>query len=230
MRVKCVDLYLGDSLKIMSEFKDNSIDLIITDPPYLLGAGGGGGIYGKRNNNNVMKLAQEKKIFQDNPNFKVYIDILYRILKNNSHTYIMINNSNLKEFLVLIEKSKFELCQILIWEKSTKIFNPYFMLNHEYILLLRKGYKNINNYDYSSVIKIPFIKKHHITEKPIRLMEVFIEASSKENDIILDCFMGSGTTGVAAKRNNRRFIGIEIEKKYFNIAKKRINEYQGVLI
>ena len=61
-------------------------------------------------------------------------------------------------------------------------------------------------------------------------MEVFIEASSKENDIILDCFMGSGTTGVAAKRNNRRFIGIEIEKKYFNIAKKRINEYQGVLI
>ena len=47
MRVKCVDLYLGDSLKIMSEFKDNSIDLIITDPPYLLGAGGGGGIYGK---------------------------------------------------------------------------------------------------------------------------------------------------------------------------------------
>ena len=90
-----------------------------------------------------MKLAQEKKIFQDNPNFKDYIDILYRILKNTSHTYIMINNSNLKEFLVLIEKSKFELCQILIWEKSTKIFNPYFMLNHEYILLLRKGYKNI---------------------------------------------------------------------------------------
>ena len=120
MRVKCVDLYLGDSLKIMSEFKDNSIDLIITDPPYLLGAGGGGGIYGKRNNNNVMKLAQEKKIFQDNPNFKDYIDILYRILKNNSHTYIMINNSNLKEFLVLIEKSKFELCQILIWENQLK--------------------------------------------------------------------------------------------------------------
>ena len=142
----------------------------------------------------------------------------------------MINNSNLKEFLVLIEKSKFELCQILIWEKSTKIFNPYFMLNHEYILLLRKGYKNINNYDYSSVIKIPMIKKYHITEKPIRLMEIFIESSSKENDVVLDCFMGSGTTGIAAKRNNRKFIGIEIDKKYFDIAEKRINEYQGILI
>ena len=60
-------LYLGDSLKIMSVFEDNSIDLIITDPPYLLGAGGGGGIYGKRNNNNVMKLAQEKKNFSRQP-------------------------------------------------------------------------------------------------------------------------------------------------------------------
>ena len=104
------------------------------------------------------------------------------------------------------------------------------MLKHEYILLLRKGYKNINNYDYSSVIKIPMIKKHHITEKPIRLMEIFIESSSKKNDVVLDCFMGSGTTGIAAKRNNRKFIGIEIDKKYFDIAEKRINEYQGILI
>ena len=61
-------------------------------------------------------------------------------------------------------------------------------------------------------------------------MEIFIEASSKENDIVLDCFMGSGTTGIAAKRNNRKFIGIEIDKKYFDIAEKRINEYQGILI
>ena len=222
-------LYLGDSLKIMSEFEDNSIDLIITDPPYFVESGTGG-MYGSGNNNIVMKLAQENIIFEHNPNLEDYIDILYRILKNNSHAYIMINNSNLKEFLDVIEKSKFELCQILIWEKSIKIFNPYFMLNHEYILLLRKGYKNINNYDYSSVIKISMVKKYHITEKPIRLMEIFIEASSKENDVVLDCFMGSGTTGIAAKRNNRKFIGIEIDKKYFDIAKKRINEYQGVLL
>ena len=222
-------LYLGDSLKIMSEFEDNSIDLIITDPPYKVDQGTGG-IYKNRNLSTNMMMGKKNIIFEHNPNFKDYLDILYRILKNNSHAYIMINNSNLKEYLEEIEKSKFELCQILIWEKSTKIWNPYFMLNHEYILLLRKGYKNINNYDYSSVIKIPMIKKYHITEKPIRLMEIFIESSSKENDIVLDCFMGSGTTGIAAKRNNRKFIGIEIDKKYFDIAKKRIKEYQGILI
>ena len=129
-------LYLGDSLKIMSVFEDNSIDLIITDPPYSV-ADRGAGMYKRRNDNNVMKLAQENIIFEHNPNFEDYLDILYRILKNNSHAYIMINNSNLKQFMEEIEKSKFELCQILIWEKSTKIFNPYFMLNHEYILLLR---------------------------------------------------------------------------------------------
>ena len=118
-------LYLGDSLKIMSEFEDNSIDLIITDPPYSV-ADRGAGMYKRRNDNNVMKLAQENIIFEHNPNFEDYLDILYRILKNNSHVYIMINNINLKQFLKEIEKSKFELCQILIWEKSTKIWNPYF--------------------------------------------------------------------------------------------------------
>ena len=99
-------LYLGDSLKIMSVFEDNSIDLIITDPPYSV-ADGGAGMYKKRNDNNVMKLAQENIIFEHNPNFEDYLDILYRILKNNSHAYIMINNSNLKQFLNEIEKSKF---------------------------------------------------------------------------------------------------------------------------
>lgn len=222
-------LYNGNALEIIKEIKNNSIDLIIIDPPYNIYEGGAG-IYKKRDKKNVMKMAQENKLFIDVPEIKDYINILYSKLKNNAHCYIMTNSSNLYLFMNEICKSKFKLAQILIWEKSIKILNPYFSVNHEYILLIRKGYKKISNYNYSTVIKIPFKKKHHPTEKPVRLMEILIESSSEINDIVLDCFMGAGSTGIASVRNKRSFIGIEIEKKYFNLAKKRIEEYQGVLI
>ena len=70
-------------------------------------------------------------------------------------------------------------------------------------------------------------KRYHPTEKPIRLMKKIIEDYTKEGDTILDCFMGSGTTGIAAVNMNRNFIGFEIDDKYFNIAKKRIENEQA---
>ena len=68
------------------------------------------------------------------------------------------------------------------------------------------------------------VKNLHDTEKPIELMKILIENSSEQNDFVLDPFMGSGTTGVACKNLNRNFIGMEINKNYFNIAKERIEE------
>jgi len=93
----------------------------------------------------------------------------------------------------------------------------------------QSGSKKINNgfRHARSVIKIsnPRKKGGHPTQKPVALMEYLIKAYSQENDIILDCCMGCGSTGIAAKKNNRKFIGIELEKKYFDIAKKDISEY-----
>ena len=67
-------------------------------------------------------------------------------------------------------------------------------------------------------------KQGHITSKPVKLLEYIIKTSSNEGDIILDCFMGSGSTGVACVNTNRKFIGIERDEEYFEIAKNRINE------
>jgi len=228
-------LYLGDSLKIMSEFEDNSIDLIITDPPYAINKIGLASINDRKSSG---LLGDKKLEFQDFPDISNYINILYRILKNNSHAYIMCNHKQLPIFFNAIKNSDFNFCQLLTWEKTNnQILTNFYLLKNEFVFFLSKGFKEINNKKFPTVIRteIKFVnrgeeKKHHITEKPIRLMEIFVEASSKENDVVLDCFMGSGTTGIAAKRNNRKFIGIEINKKYFDIAKKRINEYQGILI
>jgi site-specific DNA-methyltransferase (adenine-specific) len=136
----------------------------------------------------------------------------------------MVNARNLTRLQVEAEKAGFAFQNILIWEKNNVTPNRYYMQQAEYILLLRKGpARTINNPGTSNVLKVPNIigRKVHPTEKPVELMKILIENSSQPGDTILDPFMGSGSTGVACIENDRRFIGIEIDKKYFDIANGR---------
>lgn len=103
--------------------------------------------------------------------------------------------------------------------------NQYYMNCYELILMLRKGKaKYINNMGTKNILNIPNLigNKTHPAEKPTELMRILVENSSNENDIILDPFTGAGATGVACKECNRRFIGCEIDNKYYEIAKSRI--------
>lgn len=91
--------------------------------------------------------------------------------------------------------------------------------------MMRKGNaKTINNTSSKNLLEIDnkLGCKTHPTEKPVELNKIFIENSTKENETVMDLFMGSGSCGVACKELNRDFIGIEIDEKYFNIAKQRI--------
>lgn len=108
----------------------------------------------------------------------------------------------------------------------------YYMSQFEYILFFRKGKGvKINNCGTSDILSIPNKKTKdengknlHDTEKPIELMQILVENSSKENDVVLDPFMGSGTTAKMALETNRNFIGFEISKEYCDIANKRIEQ------
>lgn len=120
---------------------------------------------------------------------------------------------------------------------------PRFISEKDYLKLKQTGcfqkeYRELKEeyeskrYTYNTFAKditttfliLPAVKEGHITPKPVELLEHIIKTSSNENDIVLDCFMGSGSTGVACKHTNRRFIGIELDDNYFEIAKKRIEE------
>lgn len=92
--------------------------------------------------------------------------------------------------------------------------------------MLRKGKaKNINNMGTKNILKVKNIRKNkkHPTEKPVELMEILVKNSSNKGDTILDPFMGSGSTRIAALKNERNFIGIEIDERYFKIAEERLN-------
>lgn len=202
-------IYNEDCIQGMKKLPDNSIDLIVTDCPYHIVAGGcsniprkdePSGIFNRRNTF-TQKNAKSGKLFDNNDvEFKEWLPEIYRIVKPNSHVYIMINARNLKELQSECEKVGFKFQQLIVWNKGNATPNRYYLNSCEFILMLRKGNaRNINNMGTKNILSIPNIRgnKTHPTEKPIDLMKILIENSSNENDIVLDPFFGTGSTLIA---------------------------------
>ena len=221
----------GNAIDFMKTLKDESIDLIVTDPPYPTTKRGGTG-----NSGGMCK----KKEFSDGKVFKYndikpieYIPEFYRILKDGSHCYIMTNHVNLQEILNTATECGFHFIKSLIWNKGNKIMGQAYMSQFEYILFFRKGkFKKINKCGTADILNIPNKKTKdengkniHDTEKPVELMKILIENSSKEGELVLDPFAGVGTVGVACKELNRDYICIEIDENYHKIAVNRNNGY-----
>lgn len=245
-------LYNDDCLEALKNIPDNSIDLVVTDCPYKITAGGVtiderpdeySGVLRKRaisdgtkcsnkwikkDIDSVPSAVKNGKMFSNNDiKFSEWLPEVYRVLKEDAHCYIMINGRNLKALQTDAEKVGFKFVNLLAWRKNNMTPNKYYMQQLEFILLLRKGRaRNINLMGTSNCLDIPNIigKKKHPTEKPVELMKTFIINSCNANDVVLDPFMGSGSTGVASVETDRNFIGIEIDKDYFDIAKSRIDE------
>lgn len=206
------------------------VDLIVTDPPYKVTTRGGYTSAGEM----MLDVKMRKgNVFKEN---KISIDLwlpkLYKVLKESGHCYIMCNNKKLYKYLDVVNKSDFNLIKTMIWAKDNKIMSQAYMSQIEFILFIRKGkFVKINNCGASDLLNFPNKKTKengkvlHPTEKPINLMKVLIENSSSENDIILDPFMGIGSTCIASKILNRKYIGIELDQEYFGIAKTRMNSY-----
>lgn len=231
-----IDLRHGDCLEVMKTIPDGSVDLVVTDCPYHIVSGGctniprkdePSGIFNHRNTFTQVN-AKSGKLFDNNDiKFKDWLPEVYRVLKDDTHCYIMINARNLKELQDEAEKVGFKFQNIIIWNKGNATPNRYYLNAYEMILMLRKGKaKNINNMGTKNIIDIKNIRgnKLHPTEKPVELNKIFIENSSNEGDLVLDPFMGAGSCAVACKELNRNFIGIEIDDKYYDIALDRCVE------
>lgn len=228
--MKNVKIINGNSIELLKKLKDESIDMIATDPPYKVTARGNAG-----NSGGMMqkKLSMQGKIFQHNDVKPIdYIPEFYRILKDGSHCYIMTNHVNLQEMINTATECGFKFIKSLIWNKGNKIMGQYYMSQFEYILFFRKGKgKKINKCGTADILDVPNKKTKneegkniHDTEKPVGLMKILIENSSQEGEIVLDPFMGVGSTGMASIELNRKFIGIELDENYFEIAKQRIED------
>ena len=221
-----VKLYNDDCLNVLKDIEDNTIDLVVTDPPYEVITGGrNGGVKGKPSG----ILKENKQLMKSIPKVDLWLSECFRVMKDGTHIYIMTNTLNLTNYLNIINGVGFKLHNLLVWNKNNTTPNRWYMKNCEYVIFARKGFaKSINNPSSQTVHNFDNIigNKKHPTEKPVDLMKLYVENSSQVGDTVLDPFMGSGSTGVACKELDRNFIGVELDKQYFDIAESRINNVE----
>lgn len=225
-----IELLNDDCLTILKDISTNSIDLVITDPPYKLNKTTGSMTSSAKvdkwqgNLRAGDKTANITNVIQ----FSEWIPEIYRVLKENSHCYIWVNDKNLVDLCNDAEKVGFRLHNILVWKKNNCTPNRWYMKNCEFIVFLHKGksfpIKNLGDAQLFECDNINGKDKLHPTQKPIAYLERLILNSSNELDTVLDPFMGSGSTGVACINTNRKFVGMELDSAYFEIAKNRIQE------
>ena len=222
--LKTNEIYNMDCMEGLKLLDNNSIDLVIIDPPYLLN------LNKVKKPTNMNNYANELLNLKNGFDLKV-LDILIQKMKK-INIYIYCSKRQVKDLLNYFSDKN---CnhEILTWHKlnPSPLINNNYLPDTEYILFFReKGVKIYGNYHtkrkyYLSLTnKVDKQKYKHPTIKPLELIERHIINSSKEGDLVLDCFCGSGTTLVGAINQNRRYIGFEIDKKYYEIAKKRIEE------
>ncbi|ALS22170.1 DNA-methyltransferase [Paenibacillus naphthalenovorans] len=217
-------VYQRDTLEGMKLIPDESIDLTVTDPPYLM------------NYRSNRRVKQEKFDYIKNDKdshelISEYIKELYRIHKNDTAVYMFCSWHHIDFFKQEFEKY-FTLKNLIVWNKNNHgsgDLKGSYAPKHELILYGHKGRSLFRDKRIPDVIdfaKIPSVKLTHPTEKPVGLLEIFIKNNSDEGNIVFDGFGGSGSTFVAAKNLKRNYIGFEIEKQYIEMTNLRLeSEY-----
>lgn len=221
------DCYIG-----IKDIPDNSVDLVIIDPPYDINT--------RKNRIGYNRIAKsilkvENNLLNHNLtesyDFSL-LDELIRIMKK-VNIYIWCSKNQIEDYLkYFVDKHKCRY-EILIWNKTNAmpLYSNKYINDKEYCLYFRKESKcNPTTYDDARTIYTSpsnardRVLYQHPTIKPVDFIRRMIRNSSNENDIVLDCFMGSGTTAVASIMENRKYIGFEINKRYYDISNARIEK------
>ena len=219
-----ITLYNVDCIELLKSLDNNSIDLVITDPPYLIDY---------KTNHRIDKKHKFCSTIKNDNNPDLISNVikeLYRVMKDNTAGYMFCSFDKVDFFKTEIEKY-FKIKNIIIWVKNNWTagdLKAQFGKQYEMIILFNKGRCLFNGKRLTDVWNFDRVagkKQLHQNEKPLDLIKQAIEKHSKEGDLILDCFAGSNTTGLACLQSNRNFIGCEIDKEYYEIALKRIQEH-----
>lgn len=222
-------IYNGDCIVGMQSLPDKCIDLVVTDPPYLMNY--------RTNRRKDKSHRYCKEIAGDNDFglIKAYVRECYRVLKDDSAMYMFCNVNQIAFFIEMAKAVGFKVKNIIIWVKDEHTagdLQASFGCQYEFILLLNKGRKFFNGHRITDVWKFDRVfwgRKLHQNQKPIDLLEQCIKYHSDEGDVVLDGFMGSGSTAVAARNLGRNFIGWEIDKEYYDVAIERIRTEEATM-
>jgi len=224
-----IAIYQEDAIKFLSGLEPNSVDLIITDPAYSgmnqklkLGSGKIIGVYRDAGEKNA-KWFEE---FHDTEeNYKDFLQQCYRVLKDKRHIYLMFDSFSLLT-LAPIVREVFDVKNILCWDKVNIGLGHYFRRRHEFIMFASKGKRALNSKAIPDVWKIKRITSaFYPTQKPTEVFEMMLKGSAEKDFVVCDPFLGSGSSAIAAIKNQCKFIGCDISDKAMAISKERISKF-----
>lgn len=228
-------VYLGDCLEVMRDIDNKSVDLVLIDSPY--------GIEYKSNKQlgNTRKGYTEttrdehyfENIIHDDSIRPEWFSEIYRVLKDDSALYCFCSWKTYSQFESYVELAGFKLKNMIVLNKSNHGMGDLkgsYANKHELMIFAAKGRHILNqttgrlNDIWNVKVKFSGSHRYHPTEKPLSWLYNPIQESSQENDLVLDCFAGSGTTGLACQKLGRNFILIEKAQEYVEICKKRLED------
>lgn len=216
------EIWHGDCLDLMKDIPSGSIDLVLTDPPYNIAR--------DNNFNSMGRAGIDFGEWDKNADIFTYMDEVFRVLDKNGSFIVFNDWKNLGDIAKYAEKLGLATKDMLRLEKSNPMprnRDRRYITDFECAIWFTMPHAKwcFNRQDPAyqrPKFLCPIDKGLHPTQKSLKLMQELVKIHSNEGDVILDCFAGSGTALLAAKKLNRQFIGIEKEKEYYDICVERL--------
>ncbi|MCY7295961.1 site-specific DNA-methyltransferase [Alteromonas sp. a30] len=211
-----------DAVEWLQSLNNNSIDLVITDPPYE-------SLEKHRAKGTTTRLkvsnGSSNQWFAIFPNsrFDTLFKEIYRVLKPNAHFYLFCDQETMFIAKPIAEQAGFKFWKPLVWDKQAIGMGYHYRARYEFILFFEKGKRKLNDLGIPDVLSFKRVWRGYPTEKPVELIETLIKQSSIENDVVADPFFGSGATLVAADNLNRYYLGCDISDAAHQHASLRLN-------
>ena len=211
-----------DAILFLMTLEPERADLIITDPAYS-------SLEKHRAKGTTTRLkvsdGSSNEWFPVVPNeyFVGFFEQCYRVLKKNSHMYILCDVETMLAIKPMGEAVGFSWWSPIVWDKMKIGMGYHYRSQYELILFFEKGKRKLNNLGIPNVLRVPRVHGGFPTEKPVELLETLVTQSSQPGELCVDPFMGSGSTGMAALKHGRRFLGCDITVKAFEEAARRLS-------
>lgn len=225
---KELDVSNLDAITWLKTIESNSVDLVVTDPPYE-------SLEKHRKIGTTTRLKNSKSSsnqwFEIFPNkrFEELISEIYRIMKKNSHFYLFCDQETMFVIKPIAESQGFKFWKPIVWDKVSIGMGYHYRARYEFILFFEKGKRKLNNLSIPDILVEKRVWKGYPTEKPVNLAKILIEQSSNEHDVVIDPFCGSGFVGQASELLNRNFRGNDLNIEAVELTKARINGIRQTL-
>lgn len=210
-----------DAVTWLKDLPSNSVDLVITDPPYE-------SLEKHRKIGTTTRLKNSKSSsnqwFEIFPNarFEELVSEVYRVLKKNSHFYLFCDQETMFFIKPIAEEMGFKFWKPIVWDKVSIGMGYHYRARYEFILFFEKGKRKLNDLSIPDILTEKRVWRGYPTEKPVGLAETLIKQSTREGDIVIDPFCGSGFVGQASELLNRKFQGNDLSKEAVELTTSRI--------